>query len=689
MIKKPLLLLILFFATANCFAQAVDTAAVISDSTALQNITVTTFETKTKWKDAPTTVALLNKKELQRIDPNTMVAAVNTITGVRMEERSPGSYRLSIRGSLLRSPFGVRDIKIYIDGIPFTDATGNTYFNLIDPSQLQGLEVIKGPAGSMYGANTGGVVLLNSLHDAGRGNRVEASLNGGSYGLFGEQASWQTQHGGVFSALQQSHVQSDGYRQHSSTRKDVVKWNGQFALSPKMLLSVVAFYADLYYKTPGGLTQAQLDKDPKQSRPATATIPSAVTQHSSIHNQTPFVAAALTSKLGGSFTNTTSVAVNHTQFTNPFLTNYEIRNEWNYNARTSFGYTYSKGGFRLDANAGGEIGYNVAHSDDYGNRAGVQDTVQAKLLAHTTQYFVFGQVNIHAGNRWLFQVGASTNTTHYWYNSLTIKNTQQRTAGPLATPRISALYQLTKSVSVYASAARGFSTPTLAELAPSGSHTFSTTLQPEYGWNYEAGVKGSVIKNRLEFNVAYYYLGLKQAIVSRTDSTGTGYFVNAGSTVQQGAELWVKGRIIHGGHGFVSSLDVWNSFSYQPYKFTDYISGTHDYSNNKLTGVPRTVNVAGVDVATRGGWYAAVTFNYTSSMPVNDANTFFAGAYHLLQAKLGKTFKLRSGTVTVFAGGDNLLNELYSLGNDINAVGNRFYNPAAGRNFFAGARLVL
>ena len=76
-------------------------------------------------------------------------------------------------------------------------------------------------------------------------------------------------------------------------------------------------------------------------------------------------------------------------------------------------------------------------------------------------------------------------------------------------------------------------------------------------------------------------------------------------------------------------------------------------------------------------------------MPVNDANTFFANAYHLLQVKLGKTFKLYKGTFSVFAGADNLLNEVYSLGNDINAVGNRFYNPAAGRNFFAGARVSL
>jgi len=62
-----------------------------------------------------------------------------------MEERSPGSYRLSMRGSLLRSPFGVRNIKIYMDDLPLTDATGNTYLNLIDLNQLSSIEITSKP----------------------------------------------------------------------------------------------------------------------------------------------------------------------------------------------------------------------------------------------------------------------------------------------------------------------------------------------------------------------------------------------------------------------------------------------------------------------------------------------------------------------------------------------------------------
>ncbi len=689
--KKIILLLIWLFIIKQAFAQKAD-STVIADSASLQNVTVNAFETKTKWKDVAATVSILNKKDLQRFDVNSMLSAMNTVAGVRMEERSPGSYRLSVRGSLLRSPFGVRDVKIYLDGVPFTDATGNTYLNLIDPNQLQSAEIIKGPSSSIYGANTGGVVLLSSLNNIGdKKNRFDASLNGGSYGMFNEQAGWQTQEKTFSSSLQQSYMQSDGFRKQTAMHKDVIKWNGRFNINASQSLSFIAFYTDLYYQTPGGLTQAQMDADPTQARLASGSIPGAQTQHAAVTNKTGFIAATLTSNIGKNFTNITSFVIDHTGFTNPTFTSYEHRSEWNYNARTSFGYKYKKNDFILHATGGVEIGYNVAHINDYGNRAGVQDTVQYKDLTQLTQYFIFAQVSINAGRRWLFQVGGSNNATYYWFNRLTdliSKYPQTRSAGPLITPRISALYQLTNSVSIYASASEGFSTPTLAEIRPTNG-TYYPFLQPEYGWNYEAGIKGALLKSDLEFNASVYYFALKQAIVSRTDSAGVQYFVNAGSTKQNGAEIWFKAHLIHNNMYTVASLDIWNSFSYQPYRFTNYTVGTNNYSGNKLTGVPTYINVSGVDINTKNAFYGSIIFNATSSIPLDDANSAFAKRYYLLQVKVGKYFKIHTCKLNTYFGIDNLLNEVYSLGNDINAAGKRYFNPAPKRNFFIGARLTF
>ncbi|MBC7651881.1 MAG: Plug domain-containing protein, partial [Deinococcales bacterium] len=152
--------LLAFFIVTNVFAQQNDIGYLSADS--LQDVTINAFNYKKKWREVPVSIGIIGTKQMQYIGTSTLLSSVNSIPGVRMEERSPGSYRLSIRGSLLRSPFGVRNIKVYWNGLPLTDGGGNTYFNLVDATQLSSLEIIKGPAASLYGANTGGVVLLQS-----------------------------------------------------------------------------------------------------------------------------------------------------------------------------------------------------------------------------------------------------------------------------------------------------------------------------------------------------------------------------------------------------------------------------------------------------------------------------------------------------------------------------------------------
>ena len=108
---------------------------------------------------------------------------MNSTPGVRMEERSPASYRMNIRGSTLRSPFGVRNVKVYLDDIPFTDAGGNTYLNQLSYYNFNSIEVLKGPGGSLYGAGTGGAILIHSQPPVWQ-RGFDATALGGSYGLF-------------------------------------------------------------------------------------------------------------------------------------------------------------------------------------------------------------------------------------------------------------------------------------------------------------------------------------------------------------------------------------------------------------------------------------------------------------------------------------------------------------------------
>ncbi len=149
---RTILLLATCLLTSSLYAQTT-----LDSTRQLNEVTVRGYESNRSVMETAASVGLLTSRELnQRFNLPTLVPAMNTLPGVRMDERSPGSYRLSIRGSLIRSPFGVRNVKTYWNEIPLTDAGGITPLNALDVRSLGRVEVLKGPSGSLYGANTGG-----------------------------------------------------------------------------------------------------------------------------------------------------------------------------------------------------------------------------------------------------------------------------------------------------------------------------------------------------------------------------------------------------------------------------------------------------------------------------------------------------------------------------------------------------
>jgi len=129
-----------------------------TSSKELGEIIIKAFEQNRKLMDVPAAVSVAQQKQLLRFNNTSILPAMNAAPGVRMEERSPGSYRLNIRGSSLRSPFGVRNVKVYLNEIPFTEPGGSTYLNQLGFYNIQSIEILKGPSSSLYGAGSGGTV---------------------------------------------------------------------------------------------------------------------------------------------------------------------------------------------------------------------------------------------------------------------------------------------------------------------------------------------------------------------------------------------------------------------------------------------------------------------------------------------------------------------------------------------------
>ncbi len=660
----------------------------------LSPVIIKGYETGRSLAETPVAVGFIPARDIQRYASISLLPSINTVPGVRMEERSPGSYRLNIRGSLLRSPFGVRNVKIYWNDMPFTDAGGNTYINLVDPLTIGSVEILKGPGGSLYGANTGGVVILHTdepsfFDNHSKPSRFRVQLSAGSYGNFGEQAQWKFRNAKVSSSVTQSHQQADGYRNNSCMRKDVLQWNGQSKISRNDKLEWIILYSDLYYQTPGGLNITQMQQNPRQARPATATLPGAEEQKAAIYNKTLFSGTSYTHEFTPQWSHTTSISYSHSDFKNPFITNYEKRDEDNLSLRSKFIYATSKNEQDIRLIGGLEWQYSHAAVDNYGNRKGVPDTIQLKDRIIARQWFPFVQGEWQLRKKLLVQAGVSTNAYQYKYRRLTGSDHEQKKKKfeEQFLPRLAVLYPLTKSLTIYSSASKGFSPATIAEIRSSDGN-INTELQPEAGWNYEFGVRGHSTNNRFDFDIAAYYFKLQQAIVRRNNSAGQEFFLNAGGTDQKGLELRAAYILLANATGFLKTVKIWSSYTINDYVFTNYITGTVDHSGKSLTGVPRTITVAGIDINTIPGWYFHSSISHTSKLPLNDANDLYAGAFNILQGKTGWKKQINTQlSLEIFAGIDNALNEKYSLGNDINAAGRRYFNPAALRNYFGGVAL--
>src|SRR6478735_4079974 len=173
-----------FFVSANLTLFAANAGHTDQDTVRrLDEVIVKAYASERPLTEVPAAIGVIDTTSLNRFNNTSLLPALNTIPGVRMEERSPGSYRLSIRGSTLRSPFGVRNVKVYWNNLPFTDAGGNTYLNLFDFNSVAGAEIIKGPGSSLYGAGTGGVVLLKS--EMPKSTSISLNSTVGSYDLIG------------------------------------------------------------------------------------------------------------------------------------------------------------------------------------------------------------------------------------------------------------------------------------------------------------------------------------------------------------------------------------------------------------------------------------------------------------------------------------------------------------------------
>jgi len=673
--------LCVFLISHQCIAQEIPA----DSAKTLEQVTITAFEQTRKITQAPVSAAKIDLARADRTIKTSLVNVINTVAGVRMEERSPGSYRINIRGSSLRSPFGVRNVKVYWNDIPVTDPGGNTYFNQFAFNNFSSIEIYKGPVSSMYGAGTGGLILLRNF-DQPRKSNLTAEFAKGSF---------NTQNfffnGGLNnSAISFAHNESDGYRDHSAMRRTNASYVNQVKFSDRQQITSSVLYSDLYYQTPGGLTKAEFDANPKSARPAAGTQPSAGQAKAAIYQKNFLAGINHAYSFTENIKNSTSLYGAFAQIKNPTFRNYERRNEPHYGGRTTFSFQKKIQKTVLKAIVGGELQQGYFNTQVSKNNGGNPDTLQTNDDVRYNNYSVFAQGEADIANSLFVTGGASLNKADVEFQRLNKYPvlTQKRSYSSEWSPRIAIIKKITQDISLYASMTKGFSPPTVAELLPSTS-VISTFLEAEEGTNYEIGAKAYLLRGELYLEAAAFYFKLHNALVVRKDATNADYYVNAGGAEQKGVEITADYKKSFSNsvvdYFIVNTAVTLNAFSY-----LNFQKENTNYAGKNLPGVPRGTLSAFADLMLRNGLNVHATWYGASRTFLNDANTVAAPGYKLLGARIGWRINLKKKTrINLYVVGENLLNEKYSLGNDINAAAGRYFNAAPARNYFGGVSVSM
>ena len=677
----------------------------------LNNITVTGYENNRRLLETSGSIAMITSKEIHRGNDQSIQPALNSVPGVKMESAAPGNFRISLRGSALRDPYGVRNLKLYWNDIPLTSPDNSASHTLdFDPAQIGSIEIIKGPSGSIYGAGNGGVIIFKSIRPEYHENDLSVGATAGSFGLYRGQITYKTSGDNFNLTAGYSHQRYDGYRENEWNNKDGININARFYVSPQRTVSLLLSHSEGNFGIAGSVDSSQALNSPRKAVQYCKDNRTGVQKYS-------YTLAGISQqyRFSNQLNNTTAIYSSSQILSHPYgqsiYYNGYLKQDLNgVGGRSYFTYSPLLGSIKSHFTLGTELQYENQSGNTYDIVNDMPGTspetgaLQSSNIIRSFSTIIFAQAAFDLPSNFLLTFGSSYNHLSYDVTDLIPQDSiHNNYTGNVKfksdlTPRIGLVKTFNNSMAAYASISNGFSPPSEFE-AINGNGTFNRNLGAEKGVNYELGFRGTAMNDRLNFDASVYRMNLTNAILPVYNQYGTASYVNAGALRENGFELSLFYLIVQDSDKVISLLKPWISYTWNHYQFRNYAKESFEnnvpvstnYSGNRVTGVtPNTLN-AGVDLEIKSGFYFNAVLNYVSRTPVNDANTYFQHAYTLFASKIGYRVRIRHIEINGFAGGQNLFDASYSSLVNINADANgaaTFFNPSPSRNFYGGLSLT-
>ncbi|WP_436914234.1 TonB-dependent receptor PqqU [Klebsiella pneumoniae] len=670
-----------------------------------QTMVVTAAPTTVSELDTPAAVSVVNGDEMRQAAPRVNLSeSLGAVPGLQVQNRQnyAQDLQLSIRGFGSRSTYGVRGLRIYVDGIPATMPDGQGQTSNIDIGSVDTIEVLRGPFSALYGNSSGGVINVTSQTGT-QPPTVEASSYYGSFGTwhYGMKATGAvgdgSHAGDVDYTVSTNRFTTHGYRDHSGARKNLANARLGVRINDVSKLTLLLNSVDIKANDAGGLTADEWRDNPRQSprgdqyntrkntrqtqaglryeRQLSAQDDLSVMMYAGERETTQFQSIPRAPQLKPSHAGGVIDLTRHYQGIDTRLTH---RGELLVPVTLTAGLDYEN---MSERRKGYENFVMVNGAPQYGEQGALRRN-ERNLMWNVdpylqTQWQLTDKLSLDAGVRY----------SSVWFDSndyyITPGNGDD--SGDASyhkwLPAGSLKYALTDAWNVYLSAGRGFETPTINELSYRSDNQSGLNfgLKPSTNDTVEIGSK-TRIGNGL-FTAALFQTNTDNEIVVDSSSGGRTSYKNAGKTRRQGMELWLDQQ-------FGESWRLKAAWTWLDATYRTNVCDDASCNGNRIPGIARNMGYASFGYQPEQGWYAGSDIRYMSDIMANDENTAKAPSWTVVGLTTGYKWSYGRMDMDLFGRIDNLFDREYVGSVIVNESNGRYYEPAPGRNYGIGLNLA-
>ncbi|HBR6707083.1 TPA: TonB-dependent receptor [Klebsiella pneumoniae] len=670
-----------------------------------QTMVVTAAPTTVSELDTPAAVSVVNGDEMRQAAPRVNLSeSLGAVPGLQVQNRQnyAQDLQLSIRGFGSRSTYGVRGLRIYVDGIPATMPDGQGQTSNIDIGSVDTIEVLRGPFSALYGNSSGGVINVTSQTGT-QPPTVEASSYYGSFGTwhYGMKATGAvgdgSHAGDVDYTVSTNRFTTHGYRDHSGARKNLANARLGVRINDVSKLTLLLNSVDIKANDAGGLTADEWRDNPRQSprgdqyntrkntrqtqaglryeRQLSAQDDLSVMMYAGERETTQFQSIPRAPQLKPSHAGGVIDLTRHYQGIDTRLTH---RGELLVPVTLTAGLDYEN---MSERRKGYENFVMVNGAPQYGEQGALRRN-ERNLMWNVdpylqTQWQLTDKLSLDAGVRY----------SSVWFDSndyyITPGNGDD--SGDASyhkwLPAGSLKYALTDAWNIYLSAGRGFETPTINELSYRSDNQSGLNfgLKPSTNDTVEIGSK-TRIGNGL-FTAALFQTNTDNEIVVDSSSGGRTSYKNAGKTRRQGMELGLDQQ-------FGESWRLKAAWTWLDATYRTNVCDDASCNGNRIPGIARNMGYASFGYQPEQGWYAGSDIRYMSDIMDNDENTAKAPSWTVVGLTTGYKWSYGRMDMDLFGRIDNLFDREYVGSVIVNESNGRYYEPAPGRNYGIGLNLA-